>query len=179
MERIVGNKPPPPPPGIPGVEPDVRGASTLRELLEKHRSSDTCRSCHAMIDPPGFALESFNPIGGWRDRFRSLGTGEKSDQIVNGLKVHYKIGPPVDASGQLSDGEEFKNFVEFRDRLAASEERLARALLTKFLTFATGREMGFSDRRSIEKLLQQSKEKGHGIRDLIELTVTSTMFRRK
>ena len=179
MERIAGNKPPPPPPGISGVEPDVRGASTLRELLEKHRDSDTCNGCHSMIDPPGFALESFNPIGGWRERFRSLGEGEKSADLVNGIKVRYKTGPPVDATGTLSDGSKFKGFVDFRNRMAKSEDLLARALLTKLLTFATGREMGFSDRQSIAKLVERSKKKGHGVRDLIELTITSKMFRRK
>ena len=179
MERIVGQTPPPPPPGIPGVEPDIRGASTLRELLDKHRDVDSCRSCHSMIDPPGFALESFNPIGGWRDRFRSLGDGERVEKLVGGRRVRYKLGPDVDASGQLADGTEFSGFAQFKDLLASNEDRLTRAVATKLLTFATGREMGFSDRQEISQIVQRSKTKGHRMRDLIELVVTSEIFRRK
>ncbi len=179
MERIVGNRPPPPPPGVPGVEPDIRGASTLRELLDKHRDSDSCRACHSMIDPPGFALESFNPIGGWRDRFRSLGEGERVNLEVNGRKVRYKVGPRVDSSGELEDGTKFTGFREFRDLLASDEDALARTFATKLLTFATGREMGFSDRTTINNIVQQSKKKGHGLRDLIELVVLSEAFRHR
>ncbi|QDT09941.1 hypothetical protein K239x_18940 [Planctomycetes bacterium K23_9] len=179
MERIVGKRPSPPPPGIPGVEPDSRGASTLRELLAKHRDSDSCRSCHRMIDPPGFALESFNPIGGWRDRFRSLGDGERVVKEINGRKVRYKLGPPVDASGQLANGKQFDGFREFRDLLADDEDALTKSFVTKLLTFATGREMGFSDRDAIGKLVAQSKIRGHGVGDLIKLVVTSDAFRRK
>ena len=76
MERILGKPPPPPPPGVPAVEPDTRGATTIREQLDKHRTVASCAACHAKIDPPGFALESFDVIGGWRDRYRALGDGE-------------------------------------------------------------------------------------------------------
>ena len=179
MERILGSTPPPPPPGIPGVEPDVRGATTLRELLEKHRDSANCRSCHAVIDPPGFALESFNPIGGWRDRFRSLGEGERTDRRVAGRKVRYRLGQEVDASGRLPDGEAFDGFLEFRRLLVRDQDRLAKAFVEKLLTFATGREMGFSDRDAIDEMVQQSKQRGQGVRDLLELLVTSDLFCRK
>lgn len=179
LERILGVEPSPPPPGIAGVEPDVRGATTLRELLARHRDVDSCRGCHAMIDPPGFALECFNPIGGFRDRFRSLGGGEKINDKVNGRNVRYRIGPPVDATGQLASGEKFDDFLGFRDLLADDEDRLTHALATKLLTFATGRKMGFSDRAAIDEIVAKSKQRGHGVRDLIELVVLSPLFRRK
>ncbi|MFK8113047.1 MAG: DUF1592 domain-containing protein [Rubripirellula sp.] len=178
-ERIIGQHPPPPPPGISGVEPDIRGASTLRELLAKHRELDSCQPCHQMIDPPGFALESFDPIGGWRDRFRSLGEGEKVTLEIAGRKVRYRLGPEVDASGELADGRKFDGFKQFRDLLASDEDLIARTLATKLLTFATGREMGFSDRSAIDAIVKKSKAKGHGVRDLIELVVASELFRRK
>lgn len=179
LERLLGESPPPPPPGIPGVEPDIRGASTLRELLDKHRDVDSCRTCHQMIDPPGFALESFNPIGGWRDRFRSLGDGDKVNAIVQGRKVRYRLGQPVDASGQLSDGEAFTGFQQFRTLLMKREDQIARTMLTKLLTFATGRELGFSDRDQIDALLLKSKANGHHLGDMIQLVVHSELFRRK
>jgi len=179
LERILNQPPKPPPPGIPGVEPDIRGATTLRELLDKHRDSSTCKSCHRKIDPPGFALESFNPIGGFRDRFRSLGEGEKVNAMVGARKVQYRIGPPVDCSGQLPDGRPFQSYAEFRDLLAADEDVLAKAFASKLLAFSTGREMGFSDRPALERLVRQSAAKGHGIRDLIHLIVSSDIFQTK
>jgi len=132
-----------------------------------------------MIDPPGFALESFDPIGGWRDHFRSLGEGERVNLEINGRKVRYKIGPKVDSSGQLADGTTFAGFQDFRSLLAKDEDRQARSLATKLLTFATGREMGFSDRPIIEQIVTQSKTKQHGIRDLIERVVQSDIFLTK
>lgn len=179
MERILGQAPPPPPAGVAGVEPDIRGAKTLRELLDKHRDLDTCRSCHQMIDPPGFALESFNPVGGWRDRFRSTGEGERINLEVRGNKVRYKLGLEVDASGALPDGREFSGFIAFRELLAEREDLLTKALATKLLTFATGREMGFSDRAEVERIVHESAAKGHGVRELIHLVVSSDVFRSK
>lgn len=178
-ERILGVHPAPPPPGIPGVEPDIRGASTLRELLDKHRDVDSCRVCHQTIDPPGFALESFDPIGGWRERFRSLGAGEKVTRYAQGRKVRYRIGPHVDASGTLIDGSEFEGFHQFRDLLMKQERQIAKAFLTKLLTFATGREMGFSDRQEIERLVRQSEASNHRLADMIQLVVASPIFQRR
>lgn len=179
MERILGEKPPPPPPGIAGVEPDIRGATTLRELLEKHRDLDTCRSCHQVIDPPGFALESFDPIGGWRERFRSIGGGDPVKKEVDGRKVRYRLGQAVDSTCQLPDGRRFSGYREFRDYLASQQDVLAKTLATKLLTFASGREMGFSDRDEIRRIVQKSRSQGYGIRDLIHLIVESEIFRHK
>ncbi len=179
MERILGETPAPPPPGIPGIEPDIRGASTLREILDKHRDSESCQSCHNAIDPPGFALDSFDPLGTWRDKYRSLGEGEKVTAVVNGNKVRYKIGQPVDASGHTADGRNFQNFNEFRNILVSQPERLARAMAEKLLTFASGREMGFSDRAEIDRIVAESAKSNYALRDLMHLVVASEIFRRK
>ena len=179
LERLLGTVPPPPPPGISGVEPDIRGATTLRELLERHRNLDSCRACHQMIDPPGFALESFDPIGGWRDHFRSLGDGEALKTEVRGRRVRYKIGPAVDAAGELPGGKKFAGYTEFRDLLAAEDRTLATTLVSKLLTFGTGRELGFSDRAEVERLVESTAANGYGLRDLLLATITSDIFRRK
>ncbi|MEM9366314.1 MAG: DUF1592 domain-containing protein [Planctomycetota bacterium] len=178
-DRILGLQTRPPPPGIPGVEPDIRGASTLRELLNKHRDLDSCRGCHQTIDPPGFALEVFNPIGGYRSRFRSLGQGDRVDQQIRGRRVRYKLGPDVDASGVLSDGTEFANYRDFRDALAAKPRMLATALTKKVLTFATGRDMGYSDRPLIASIVDACESDGYRVRDLLERVILSEAFRRK
>ena len=179
MERILGKPPQPPPPGVPGVEPDIRGATTLREILEKHRDLESCRACHAKIDPPGFALECFNPIGGLRTRYRSLGSGDPVDRMVDGRRVRYRLGQPVDASGAFSDGRTFADFQEFRQHLAENPRMLAKTFLTKLLTFATGREMGFSDRPEINRILTVAAQDDYRVRDLIHLAVASQIFRNK
>ncbi len=179
MERILGTPPPPPPPGVPGVEPDIRGAATLRELLDKHRNLPACNACHRQIDPPGFALESFNPIGGFRDRYRSIGAGEKVQLQVNGRNVGYRLGPEVDSSGMLPGNRPFADFREFREYLAADPRRLAQTLASKLLTFATGRELGFSDRAEVARIVTLSEAHGFGVRDLIHLVVQSEVFRHK
>lgn len=178
-ERILGQRPDPPPAGVPGVEPDTRGALTLRQLLDKHRDSENCRACHAMIDPPGFALESFDPIGRWRDRFRVLGVGQPEVLEIDGRKVRYKLGASVDASGVLADGRTFDGYESFRRLIASDEATLARAWVTKLLTFATGREMGFSDRSEIQSIVESSAVDGYRMRDLLKRVVGSEIFRSK
>ncbi len=179
LERILGYTPQPPPPGTPGVEPDIRGATTLRDLLAKHRDSTSCNSCHSKIDPPGFALESFDPVGSFRENFRVRGGGEQVKVEHEGRVYNTYVGAPVDASGELPDGRKFENFIQFRDMLAEDEDTLARSLVTKFLVFSTGREMGFSDRAEIERIVAASKSGGHGVRDLILLVTESPIFLSK
>jgi hypothetical protein len=178
-ERILGIHPQPPPPGIPGVEPDIRGAHTLRELLAKHRSMESCNGCHRVIDPPGFALENYDVIGGWRDHFRSMGDGQRVTKRVEGRNVRYKLGPAVDAAGELTTGAKFTNLQELQVLLLKDEDRLAKNLLEYLLTFATGREMGFSDREEIDTLIVSSRNQKHGVRELIHAAVQSQIFLRK
>ncbi len=178
-ERFLGKHAPPPPPGVPGIEPDTRGAVTLRELLDKHRDNDNCRACHALIDPPGFALESFDPIGGWREKFRTLGEGDRVDTVVGAFKVRYRLGPTVDATGAFANGKEFDGFTQFRDELASQPGVLCRTMATKWLTFATGREMGFSDRVIIDEIVKSNAREGYGMRDLLQRVVASEIFRTK
>lgn len=179
MERILGETPQPPPPGIPGVEPDIRGATTLRELLDKHRDSVSCNACHQRIDPPGFALEAFNPIGGFRENYRSIGEGKKIDKTVNGRRVGYRIGPEVDCSGKLFSGESFSGFKEFRNLLVKNDDKLAKAFAKKLLIFSTGRQLGFSDRVEVDRIISKSKKSNHRIRDLIHLVINSQIFQNK
>lgn len=178
-ERLLGIQPQPPPPGVPGVEPDIRGATTLRELLDKHRSSESCNGCHRVIDPPGFALENYDVIGGWRERFRSIDKGEQVSLRVEGRKVRYRLGPPVDAAGELHTGAKFANLGELKQLLLASQDRVAKCVAEKLLTFATGREMGFSDRAEMDKIVARSKANNHALRDLIHAVVQSEIFRSK
>lgn len=179
MSRLLGTELPPPPPGIGAVEPDIRGATTLRQQLDKHRDSTTCNACHRIIDPPGFAMENYDVIGGWRHRFRTLESGERPPTQINGRRVRYRLGPPVDATGQLPNGQKFTNMPEFQRLLVQQQDQVARCFVEKFLTFATGREMGFSDRDEITRIVESTKPSRHGLRDLLHASLQSDIFRSK
>jgi len=179
MDRVLGISPPPPPPAVPGVEPDIRGAQTIRQLLEKHREMVSCRGCHQMIDPLGFALESFNPIGGYREHYRSIGKGDRVKKIVGGRQVNYKLGPAVDASGELKDGRQFADFEAFKKLLLNQSDEVVTGVTEKLLVFAAGREMGFSDRAEIERVVKELKRNGNGLRTLVHLIVQSSIFQSK
>ena len=180
MERILGQVPTPPPPGISGVEPDIRGAETLRDLLEKHRSTESCQGCHAKFDPLGFALESFNPIGGYREHYRSLSpSAPKVERKVRAKSVQYRVGPEVDSSGEFSDGKSFADIHDFMSGLAENEKLLAHAFLRKLLTFAIGRELGISDREEVERIVSQCSGGGYRAGDLLHAAISSNIFQSK
>jgi len=180
LDRILGKPSPPPPAGVPSVEPDIRGTTTLREQLAKHRGVPSCSVCHAKIDPPGFALENFDVIGGWRDRYRSVGAGDRVDKYVDvyaHVRVQYKLGPPVDASGQLAGGEAFQEIRDFKKLLLRDPDGLAGALTGQLLAYALGRSPGFSDRPEIARIVAAVKPKHYGFRSLILELVQSPVFR--
>ena len=180
MERILGITPTPPPPNIPGVEPDIRGTATLRELLDKHRNVVSCASCHNKIDPLGFALESFDVTGLRRDRFRNRNSeSERVDVVVRGRKVQYRLGPKVDSSGKFLDGNTYNDFHDYRDYLAKHDDRLARAFAGKLLTFATGRELGFSDRAELDRIVADTAQNKHRLRDVFHRIIQSGIFLNK
>ncbi len=179
-ERIEGEPPPPPPPGIPAIEPDTRGATTIRELLARHREDRACAACHARIDPPGLALENFDVMGAWRVNYRSLGEGERVEgrgRSGNNF-VHY-IGKPVDASGQLGDGSAFGDIHGFKALLLADERKIAKNLAEQLTVYATGARVRFTDREEIAGILDRSAGSEHGVRTIIHEIVQSALFRHK
>ncbi|MEM0897384.1 MAG: DUF1592 domain-containing protein [Verrucomicrobiota bacterium] len=163
LENLLGIHPPPPPPGIPAVVPDVSGAKTLRQLLDAHRDEESCASCHQKIDPPGFALESFDPVGASRNHYLFQGSRKRL---------------PVDATGVTSDGQIFRNIQQFKEILQGEIEQVSHGLAEKLLTYATGRAMGFSDREEIHRLVETVSEDGYPFRDLIHAVVQSEIFRQ-
>ncbi len=184
MERILGEPSPPPPPGVPAVEPDIRGAATIRQQLEKHRSQSSCNSCHHKIDPAGFALESFDVMGGWRDKYRALGDGDGKFQKVagfghNGDTFTFSTALPVDCSGQLPDGRAFKDVRALKALLVQDDAKLARNLVRQLLIYGTGAPPRFADRPKIEAILKRTNDHDYGVRDLVQEIVQSELFRNK
>jgi hypothetical protein len=181
MARLLGQEPDPPPPNIPAIEPDVRGAKTIREQLDKHKSDASCASCHAQMDPPGFALEAFDVIGGWRDRYRSIGDGDPAPRgsIDPFIGIGFKLGPPVDASGVLPDERKFKDIAEFQALLAADSVRLLKNLAQQLAIYGTGRDLLFADRDQIDAIVSRTEKQGGGIRTLIHELIQSELFQTK
>jgi hypothetical protein len=180
MERILGFEIPPPPP-VPAVEPDIRGAVTIRQQLEKHRADASCATCHSKMDPPGFALESFDVMGGWRDRYRGVDDNVPGipGRGKNGQPFAFHYALPVDSTGVLPDGRTFNNVRDLKRLLLTDERPLALNLAKQLTIFATGAPVRFSDRAEIEHIVDAAKPSGYGVRTLIHGIVESEMFRSK
>jgi hypothetical protein len=177
LDRILGTPPPKPTVDVEAVEPDIRGATTIRDQLAKHRQRAECASCHAKIDPPGFALESYDVIGGWRDFYRSVGKGEPA--VVNGRTMRYLKGPLVDPAGVLPDGRRFRNIDEYKQLLLQDKDQLARALTEKLLTYATGGAPSRADRPEVEAIVARLRGNQYGFRALLHEVVQSKAFQWK
>lgn len=177
LDRILGTPPPRPTEDIEAVEPDIRGAKTIREQLAKHRQRAACASCHVKIDPPGFALENFDVIGGWRDHYRSVGKGDPV--VLNGRTMRYKKGLPVDAADVMPDGRRFKNIDEYKKLLLQDKDQLARALADKLLSYGTGAPPTREDRAEITAIVERVRPRKYGLRALVHEIVQSRIFQSK
>jgi mono/diheme cytochrome c family protein len=179
MERILGRKPPKPPASVPAVEPDIRGATTIRQQLESHRKQESCAACHVKIDPPGFALESFDVVGGYRKAYRAIDGKEREVGFgKNGQKFAFHNALPVESQGQFNK-RNFADIREFKALLLQDERQLARNLVGQFTVFATGAPIGFADRPKVEKLLDAAQAEGYGVRTLVHGLVSSDLFLNK
>ncbi|GAB5406886.1 MAG: DUF1592 domain-containing protein [Aureliella sp.] len=163
-ENVLGVTPPPPPDEVPALEADVRGALTIREKLAKHSADSTCVVCHRKIDPLGFALESFDPIGRWRDKYP---------------KTRGKT-PPIDSTGKFPTGETYEDFSGFKNLLVANhKDRFARHLIEMLLTYSTGRHMERVDQYEIDDILKAVQKNNYGLRTMVTLVLTSEIFRSR
>jgi len=181
LERFLGIEPELPPKDVPAVEPDIRGTTTIREQLARHRDQAACAACHAKLDPPGFALESYDVTGRWRTHYRAVPPAA-ADKVVNipGSDVrHYVPGPVVDPSYALADGRPFADIDAFKTLVLDDERQVARALVGKFVAQLTGAEVEFADREVVEEILDRTREGGYGVRGLLEEVVQSRLFTHK
>ncbi len=185
LDRIMGRPVPPPPPNVPAVEPDIRGAATIREQLAKHRATENCSGCHSRIDPPGFALENYDVIGGWRERYRTVAerknwVNNRIGPLAKYLAAHqYGEGRLVEAGDILPDGRQFADLAEFKKLLLAHPEQIARNVTEKLVTYATGHPVGFSDHQAIMQIVADAKSSDYGLRSLIHGIVASDLFQNK
>jgi hypothetical protein len=181
LEKIIGTPPSPPPPNVGAIEPDIRGATTIRQQLEKHKALAECASCHKHIDPPGFALESFDVIGGWREFYRlsdhKLAKGHVP--VPNYPEHQVWRGLDVEIGGTTPQGREFKNIDDYKVLLLEDKEQLARNLARQLLVFATGADVQFADREVVQSIAARTRERNYGLRSLVHEVVQSPAFLNK
>ena len=159
LENILGTPPAPPPDNVPPIDPDIRGAKSMRDLLAKHRDHAACYECHRKIDPLGFALENFDPIGAWR--------------------TSYEKGAPIDTSGELPSGQKFQDIAELKKVLVERKDQFARMLTERLLGYACGRRIEPLDRPAVDRIVASGKGNDYAFRTLIENVVLSQTFRSK
>jgi hypothetical protein len=170
LEKFLGTPAPPPPPDVPAIEPDIRGATTIKEQLAKHRTIASCNSCHRKIDPLGFALENFDVIGGWRENYRAL------IEPRPGARAKLGDGPTVDSADEWAGVGQFNSFQEFRELVKKREDLVAQNLTHQLATFALGRAPGFADRQPLQAIATQVIEKQSGMKSLVLDLVSSPVF---
>ena len=155
LDEFLGTPPPPAPEEVPALVPDLLGATTVREQLVKHREDVACMTCHKKMDPPGFALESFDPIGRFRTKYEN-----KNEVTSNGTFL----------------GEDFKDIDGLKKLLMKQDKVFARSLMIKFAEYAKGRKLNIADLAIVDRLLRNSAMKDYAFRDMLISVMTSELM---
>jgi Protein of unknown function (DUF1592)/Protein of unknown function (DUF1588)/Protein of unknown function (DUF1587)/Protein of unknown function (DUF1585)/Protein of unknown function (DUF1595)/Planctomycete cytochrome C len=160
MENIMGSPPPAPPPNVPALKDQAQGGKVLsiRQLMEEHRKNAPCSTCHKVMDPLGFALESFNAVGEYRTKDAS---------------------GPIDASGQLADGTKIDGVIGLREALLKHPEYFVGTLTEKMLTYALGRPLEYYDMPVVRGIVQSAARNDYRFSSLIMGIVRSEPFEMK
>jgi PAS domain-containing protein len=158
LETLLNAPPPPPPPEVPELKEGKELTGTLRQRMEQHRADALCASCHARMDPIGFGLENFDAIGAWRDK-----DGKE----------------PVDASGELSTGEKFRDALGLTQILAEQKkEQFVRAFADKLLIYALGRGTEYTDKCALDEITQSTAAEDYRFSSIVMAIVKSTPFQK-
>jgi hypothetical protein len=159
LDNLLNAPPPPPPPDVPELKEGKELKGTLRERMEQHRADSLCASCHARMDPIGFAFEHFDGIGAWREK-----EGDEK----------------IDASGELLTGEKFEDHSEFIRVLAAQKkDQFVRAMADKMLTYALGRGLEYYDKCALDEITAPLAKNDYKFSDLVLGIVKSTPFQKR
>jgi mono/diheme cytochrome c family protein len=156
LENILNTPPPAPPPDVPSLDEETVGKTiSIREQFEQHRSNAACASCHARLDPLGFALEHFDAIGAWRDNDGKF---------------------PIETAGSLPDGRSFKGHEDLRSILKADAPAFAACLADKMLTYALGRGLDRADKKTVQAIAEEVSRRDYRFSSLVLGVVQSPLF---
>ena len=166
-ETIFGKTPPPPPANVPAIEPPTPQSPklSLRDKLEAHSQNPNCASCHAKIDPLGFAWDNYDAIGQWRD----------VEKVPAGLGAD----PKIDPAGELPDGRAFKDPRGFKQLLLADRDAVARAFIEHLCTYALRRVLTFDDKEDVDAIVAEAKKHDYRIKDIVKAVATPELLRKR
>lgn len=155
--KILGDEPPPPPPNVPELDPETPGFEnlTLKQQLELHRDKDSCRDCHAKIDPYGVVLEGFDAVGRVRDKIK---------------------GKAIDDVSILPDGTRLQGISELKNYLLDNNQAVVMSLIKHMYAYALGQNVSFHDSEEIEQIYQQVKDNNYSMQSLIKAIISSPSF---
>ncbi len=177
LRHVIDMPPPPPPLEVPELNPSdgTNKGKPFRELLKQHQADAKCAVCHKNIDPLGFAFQNFDLSGRWREvEHESYKRAELDGRIAWGGEGKTR---PVDATGRLPRGEEFKSFAEFKKLLADKyQPDMVRGLMKNWFVYATGRVPGIDDQAELADITAAHRAKGYPLRDLLKGVVRSQAF---
>jgi hypothetical protein len=161
LERILGTPAAQPPPNVPDLGEAVKGKpATVREQTEIHRRNPACASCHAVMDPLGFALENFDTVGA----FRTIDPATRQ---------------PIDSAATMPDGTELKGPSDLHRALAARGDQFAQIITEKLMTYAVGRHVDFNDMPTVRRIVRNAKEHNYTFESIVMGVVNSDAFRRR
>ncbi|MEO5739661.1 MAG: DUF1592 domain-containing protein [Vicinamibacterales bacterium] len=160
LDNVLGVPPPPPPPNVPALDDvkTVKRNATVRERLAEHRKNPTCAGCHKLTDPVGFALENYDAVGRWRTT---------------------EAGTPIDASGTLYDGTDFRGVAGLQKAILSHPELFVGTLSEKLLTFAIGRGVAYYDAPALRKIVRDASAQDYRFSSIVMGVVNSTPFRMR
>ncbi len=164
LRKLLNRPPPPAPANVPMLDEETVGTRSIRETLARHQTNPQCASCHRRIDPLGFALENFDPVGRWREEVRS---------------VDGSLTFPVNARGTMPDGRSFAGPLELKQRLLEDRRAFTEGLAEAMMTYGLGRSIGFSDQETVAAIVAETEERDHRLRALIHAIVRSEAFRTR
>jgi hypothetical protein len=161
LERILGTPPAVPPPNVEQLPNNVQGRpATVRERTELHRQNPACASCHAVMDPLGFALESFDTVGQFHE-------------------VDPQTRQPIDTRATLPDGTELNGPADLNKALASRGDQLAQVITEKLMTYAVGRHVEHRDMPAVRAIVRQAAANNYRFEDLVLGVINSDAFRRR
>ena len=160
-------------------EPDIRGTTTIREAILKHQELESCSRCHSKIDPLGFALEYYDPVGRKRSEYRHV---EELPVDREGTTFQKKLTfttAPIASAMKLPDGREVHDLPSLKVALMADQEQILKGIIGKLISYAHGREVTLADRPYMDAVYQDSKSRDYSLRAAIEAIVAHPEFARK
>ena len=161
LENLLASPPPPPPPNVPSLQTEASGSGeelSLRQAMVLHRANPACASCHARMDPIGFAMENFDAIGRWRDQ---------------------EAGQPIDVSSKLADGTMVDGIQGVRDLVLRDPERFVGAVAQKLLMYGIGRNVQYYDAAVVRKIVHDAAASDYTFSTLVLGVAESDPFQMR